>query len=171
MKPSLQAAWPTLRQLVNESAYDVVIASVNDDGSPHITPIGSIFLRDDCTGYYLERFPAKLRHNIQRDERICLYARSSKLRLWLGAFLFGRMSRPGAVRLIGRAGERRPITETERGAWLRKVRPLRWSRGYQQLWADMTHVRELVFDDFVPVKLGAMSRGHWQSEPAQLPAS
>ena len=52
MKPSLQAAWPTLRQLVSGSAYDVVIASVNDDGSPHITPIGSLFLRDDCTGYY-----------------------------------------------------------------------------------------------------------------------
>lgn len=145
-----------------------MIASVNDDGSPHITPIGSLFLRDDCTGYYLERFPAQLRQNIQRDARICLYARSSSLSLWLAAMLLGRMSCPCAVRLVGRAGERRPASDAELGAWLRKVRLLRWSRGYQQLWADMTHVRELTFDDFVPVRLGAMSRGLWQPEPAKL---
>ena len=66
----IQQQWPVVRKIC--AGYtDFVIASNNDDGSPHITPIGSIILRDDCTGYYLEKFPTGLRHNIARDSRIC----------------------------------------------------------------------------------------------------
>ncbi len=51
--------WLIIREIFR-GTFNMVIASINEDGSPHISPIGSIHLRNDCTGYYLERFPVRL---------------------------------------------------------------------------------------------------------------
>jgi hypothetical protein len=79
----------------------------------------------------------------------------------MGAMIRGHFSRPVAVRLSGRAGERRPLTEHERERFLRKVRVFRWTRGHDLLWGSLSHARELVFEAFSPVEAGAMTRGVW----------
>ncbi len=159
MTPSeLQSIWPEVRR-VFAGSLGAVIASVNQDGSPHLTPIGTVALRPDCTGYYIERFPVHLPANIERDSRICVYAMRGGLTRWLWSMIRGRFDRPVAFRLKGRAGERRPLTNEERNRFLRKVRIFRWTRGHSYLWGDLHSARELVFDDCVPIRAGRMTAG------------
>jgi hypothetical protein len=42
------------------------VASINEDGSPHVTPIGSLVLGDEGYGVYFERYPTKLPQNLRR---------------------------------------------------------------------------------------------------------
>jgi hypothetical protein len=153
----LRTIWPQVRQMF-AGPTTKVIASVNADGSPHVTPIGTLTLRHDCTGYYLERFPTHLPENVERDERICVYAGHSGLLTWLRHLMRGRFDRPVAIRLIGRAGARRPSTEEERERFLRQVRLFRWTRGHDLLWGNLQYARDLVFDDYVPIQAGQMTR-------------
>ena len=47
--------WNQIRQHVNKSfssSLHVSIASVDEDGNPTVTPIGSLFLNKDQTGFY-----------------------------------------------------------------------------------------------------------------------
>ena len=158
--PELERNWPAIRRLFATS-LGFVVASINSDGSPHLTPIGSICLRHDCTAYYLEHFPTRLPANIERDPRICVYAGKAGFLAWMMALARGRFTSLPAVRLIGRAGERRPSTVEERERFLRKVRIFRLTRGHDMLWGRLDHARELIFDDMVPVRAGAMTRGPW----------
>jgi hypothetical protein len=153
----LKRIWPQVRQVFAGPATKV-IASVNADGSPHVTPIGTLTLRPDCTGYYLERFPSHLPENVERDERICVYAGQSGLLTWLRHLVRGRFDRLVAIRLIGRAGARRPSTEEERNRFLRQVRLFRWTRGHELLWGNLQYARDLVFDGYVPILAGQMTR-------------
>jgi hypothetical protein len=161
-------AWPRIRALFSGTTR-FVVASVNEDGSPHLTPIGSIHLRDDCTGYYMERFTRTLPRNLRAEHRICVYAETGTWLSWMSAMVRGRFRQPIAVRLAGRAGERRRLTHAERDAFLRKVRPLRWTRGHDILWGEMTHARELAFEGFTPVRAGRMTRGLWpEPDPVEV---
>lgn len=157
---NLDDAWPQIMEVVRRTRI-FLIASINDDGSPHITPIGTVFLRPDHTGYYIEKYPVGLRRNVERDQRVCIYAADATLRLWLRALVTGRAPRTLAVRLIARAGERRALTPEEHRRWLHKVRQLRWTRGYKQLWAEMHHARDLEIIDYAPVELGPLTRHLW----------
>jgi hypothetical protein len=160
----LQRIWPQVRQVFAGPGARV-IASVNADGSPHVTPIGTLALRHDCTGYYLERFPTHLPRNIERDDRICVYADQSGLLTWLRHLIRGRFDRLVAIRLVGRAGARRPSTEQERERFLRQVRIFRWTRGHDLLWGNLQYARDLVFDSYVPIEAGQMTKGRPPARP------
>jgi uncharacterized protein len=159
----LRKNWPIIREIFR-GTFNLVIASINEDGSPHISPIASIHLRNDCTGYYLERFPVRLPGNLEKDDRICVYAAKHNFGVMLKALASGHFAKPPAVRLYGRAGERRPVTDQELARWQKKVKLFRWSKGYEILWSKFTHARELYFDDFDPVDLGKMTDGLWQPD-------
>ena len=91
-----------------------------------------------------------------------MLAVDSGVLFWLKALFTGRFSRPPAVRLRGRAvGPAREATEAERALWLRRVRPLRFSRGHRLLWSNMRHARDVVFEEVEPVNAGAMTAGLW----------
>ncbi len=152
----LELIWPQVRRLFARSDV-TVITSVNQDGSPHVTPIGSIFLRRDCSGYYLERFPTGLPRNVEHNPRIAVYAAEGGKFFWMQSLVRGRFVRLPAIRLLGRAGERRFITDEEQARFLRKVRFFRWTKGYDLLWSDFKYVRELVFDGYEPVLAGRMT--------------
>ncbi len=157
---SLEQAWPQIMDIVTHSG-DFLIASVNQDGSPHLTPIATVFLHPDRTGFYLEKLPVRLRKNVERDRRVCIYAVNRSKRLWLDTLIRGRARRAQAVRLIARVGERREATPAERQRWLNKVRGLRWTRGYRYLWKEMGHARDLEVVDYLPVEFGAMTHDLW----------
>ncbi len=160
---NIQENWPIIQKIF-QGNLDLFIASTNIDGSPHITPIASIHLRDDCTGYYLEKFTVQLPRNIENNDRICIYAVKCNHMNWFKALASGRFSRPPAVRLYGRAGKRRPVTEHELARWHRQVRFFRWSKGYKILWAEFSHARELHFDGFAPVDFRQMTNGLWLTD-------
>ncbi len=163
---SINDHWQEIRRLFDKafrSSLHYALATVKEDGSPHITPIGSLFLTEPGKGFYFEMFTTQMPLNFKTDQRVCVLAVRSGLLFWLRSLVFGRFPAPPAVRLIGRAGERRPATDEEVTLFLKgRVGPLRWFKGYRLLWRHLRYyVREISFDDMVPIDLGAMTEGHW----------
>jgi len=68
--------WTTIREIFEEaykSCLHFAVASVNEDGSPHVTPIGALFLRENRTGFYFEEYPSKMPENLKRYTRVCKF--------------------------------------------------------------------------------------------------
>ena len=154
--------WETIRQVFEEgfkSCFSFAVASTGRDGTPNITPIGSLILRDDHTGYYCEEFPSQLPENLRHNPRLCIMAVNADKIFWGKALAEGKFpSLPGA-RLYGTAGEAREGTAEEIEAWKKRVALARPLKGYKILWEDMHIVRDIRFDGFEPVLLGEMTAG------------
>ena len=157
----LEEQWPEIKQLFRQSfksSFHCAIATVNKDGEPHVTPIGSLILGRPGHGLYFERFPTQLPLNLQTNRSVCVLAVNSDRWFWLKSLLRGRFSTPPAVRLYGAAGELRDATEKEVQLWQRRVNSVRFTKGHQLMWAGMAKVRDIEFTRVEPVRAGAMTR-------------
>ncbi len=150
-------------QNVFKNAKCCFVATVNEDGSPHITPIGSLCLRDNYTGYYFEEFTQKMTRNFKHDNRVCILYIDSRRLFWLKAFFRGRVSSLPGVRLYGTVGQRRIGSEEEIAVFKKRVKRLRKRKGYKILWENMKYLRETHFDSFEPVILGSMTQHLWKN--------
>ncbi len=152
--------WQLLHQLFKKSFstnFHYGIASINPDGSPHLTPIGSLFLRERPKAIFFEVFASRLPQNLEKDGRVCVLAVNSGKVFWLKSLLLGRFAGLPGVRLAGRAGVRRRASPEEVGIWRRRVRLFRPLKGYKLLWEEADWVRELSFDTIHPLQLDAMT--------------
>jgi len=157
--------WPTIVELFEEafkSCMHFAMATVNEDGSPHVVPIGGLILRDNCTGFYFEEYPTRTPRNLKRNPRVSVLAVNADKIFWGKALLQGKFSQPPAVSINGTAGELREATPAEIEAWQKKVVLTKSTRGYELLWAKMAKVRDITFDSFEPVITGEMSAGLWK---------
>jgi hypothetical protein len=157
--------WKTIQQLFRDSQKSTkhfAVATVNQDGTPHITPIGALFLRDDKTGYYFDEFSVNMSKNFEKNQRVCILAVNSGILLWLKSLYTGRFSTPPSVRLMGSAGEKRVGTDEEIAMWQNHVKAAKRTKGYDLLWKDMRMVRDLYFDSFEPVRMGKMPQSQWK---------
>ena len=156
--------WPEI-QSVFKSAQSTcrhcTIATVNEDGSPHITPIGSLILRDDCTGYFFEEYSQRMTSNFKHNNRICILAVNSGIRYWFTSIFAGRFPSPPGVRLYGTAGQRRLGTEEEIVSFQNRVKTTRKLKGYKLIWKNMKHIREIHFESFEPVHVPKMTQHLW----------
>jgi predicted pyridoxine 5'-phosphate oxidase superfamily flavin-nucleotide-binding protein len=112
--------WKTIRMAFQESrgtSTYYAVATVNADGSPHVTPIASLFLREDKTGFYFDEFPVNMSRNLERDPRVCILAVNSDLKFSIKSFLAGKYETPPAVRLMGSVGRKREGTAEEIAMW------------------------------------------------------
>lgn len=156
--------WETIRALFDESrdsCRHFAVATVNEDGSPHIAPIGALFLRDDQTGFYFDQFTVTTTKNAQRNPRVCILAVNSTQAFWRESLVAGEFPSPPAVRLRGSLGAKRDATAQEIAVWQARVEAARGTKGHEVLWKDMRTVRDLFFDSFEPVACGAMTEGLW----------
>lgn len=164
--------WATIRTLVEQTlktTHFCAVATINPDGSPHIAPIGSLFLTEAGKGFYFERFPKITRANLEQEQRLCVLA-APRLGLWsfVKALFRGRFVTSPGVRLAGRAGARRLASEEEQRRWHDRVKsygPFRLLKGYKLVWGDLRYVREITFDAFEPLTLGRMTKGLWEDAP------
>lgn len=140
------------------SSFHYAIATVGPDGAPHVTPIASLMLTEPGRGIFFDIYTSHLSQNLDKDPRVCVMAVDTTKRFWLTSLARGRFGLPPAMRLTGTAGPRRAATVEEQRRWLRRVRPIRRLRGHELLWGTLTRVRDLEFDETVPVRLGAMTR-------------
>lgn len=154
----LMRNWPSIRAFFKRCFF-CVVATCAEDGTPHVSPIGSLYLRDDGTGYYFEIFTQKSRQNLQAQPRLCVVGLNVSLWFWVRSLFKGRFDEPPAVRIVGTAMERRPATPEEVERMHRRLRRLRWLKGYGLLWGGLTHVREVRFDASEPVRIGRMTAG------------
>jgi len=157
--------WDTIQRVFNQSlgsSLHYAVATLNTDGSPHVTPIGALFLRDDRTGFFFDVFSVNMSKNLDDNPQICVLAVNSHVSYWRDAFISGRCEDPPSVRLVGIAGKRREATPEEVTLWENHVAFARGMKGYELLWGDMRFVRDLYFDSFEPVNMGEMTKGLWQ---------
>ncbi|RMI27876.1 pyridoxamine 5'-phosphate oxidase family protein [Nocardia stercoris] len=166
---AIEGQWDRITEVVaraRRSTGHLTVASVDPDGMPTVTPIGTVFLRDDHTGYYFDQYTSALTRNLDADPRFCLMAVDSGSLFWLRSLLVGRFVAAPGVRLYGTAGPRRPATDAELGEVRRRVRPALRLRGGRMLWSDFSHVRDLTFTGFRPVRYPVMMDQLWGGVPA-----
>lgn len=152
--------WNELTSLAGKafkSCLHFAIATVNEDGTPHVSPIGSLILKDPGEAIYFEIFARQLPLNLKDGAPVSMLAVNANRWLWLRSLYSGRFHAVPAFRLAGHAGKRRPSTEQERRQWQRKVKKARYLKGHDLLWGDLSVVRELHFNRLVPVELGPMT--------------
>ena len=167
----IQPHWKTIRRTVNQALRSnrfCAVATVNPDGSPRISPIGSLIFGETGKAVYFDEFPHHMRQNLDRDQRICVMAVVGGFWYWLIALRRGRFASPPGLRLMGRAGVRRKATPKEVQLWQKRVKPFRRLKGYQLLWKNMRHVREIHFDSLEPLYLGSMGKGLWEDRNKSL---
>lgn len=159
-----EADWPRIRTLFSKAfmtSFHYSFATVSEDGAPRVTPIGSLILGPNRKGFYFEEYAAGMARNLEKNRRVCILAVHASRWLLLKSLLFGKFDSPPAVRLMGRAGDRREATAREIELFRRRVRPYRFLKGHDLLWSRLKYVREIAFDSFEPVHTGDMTRGLW----------
>ena len=152
--------WSLIRQIFRDSfasSSHYAIASVDEDGTPHVTPIGSLMLTEPGKAVYFEKFTSQLPKNYRHNPNITVLAVNSSRWFWLKSLLAGRFKQTPAVRLIGKAGDKRPATEQDVARWQKRVKAMAFTKGHKLIWRDMCDVRELHFDRVEPVRIGKMT--------------
>ncbi|ABE47188.1 pyridoxamine 5'-phosphate oxidase family protein [Polaromonas sp. JS666] len=160
----IKAHWKEICRVVargQRSTLYCSMGSVNPDGSPHVTPIGTVFLRGDGTGFYFDAHTEALARNLDADPRVCLMAIDTGR--WFWSFLLGRFTTPPGVRLNGTVSALRLATPDELQEIARRIGPVRWLKGSRLLWSNFTHVRDITFTSFRPVTYPRMMDGLWRS--------
>ena len=153
--------WAGIQNLFKK-APRCAIATVNENGSPNITPIGSLCLRDNQTGYYFEEFSQKMPKNFEHNNRICVLAINPGMIFWMKSFFKGLCPSTPGVRLYGTVGERRIGSEEEIASFLDRVKRLRKRKVHEILFKNMKYLREIKFDSFEPINLGPMTQHLWK---------
>ena len=161
---SLEASWSAICEVVSSgqaSSLYCAIATVGEDGQPNVTPIGTVFLRANQTGFFFDRYTSVLSSNLSTNNRICLLAVNSGKAYWFRSLLVGQFKSPPGVRLYGTASAMRQATPEELSQVESRVRKSRWLRGARMLWSDFEYVRDLDFTSFRPVSYPVMMHGLW----------
>ncbi|MCB0417605.1 MAG: pyridoxamine 5'-phosphate oxidase family protein [Bdellovibrionales bacterium] len=151
--------WKAIRKVFAKSfksSLHFAVATVDRNGGPSVAPIASLLLDpSEPRGCYFEIFTRQTRSNLESNEAVCVLAVNSHHGFWAKSLLRGRFAEWPAIRLYGRATKRRPATDAEVARWEKRTRLFRWTRGYTSLWGKLEHVRDIHFDRFEPVHLGA----------------
>jgi len=138
------------------------IATVDENGNPHVTPIGHVYFNNNMTGYYFDAYSKAMPKNFATNKRICLMAVNSSSWFWLTSLLRGRFASAPAVRLLGEVGDARDATTEEIETLKNSIRITRKLKGHKLLWGDLTRVRDMTFTDFSPATYPVMCEGLWQ---------
>lgn len=161
MKINLEQNWQKIRTHFSKSFganMHVSIASVNEDNQPTVTPIGSLFLNDDLTGFYFEKFATKLNVNSKTNNKVCVLAVNSNNWFWFKSLFKLNFSEYPAVKLYGKLGIKREATEKEYSAFQKRIRQTKRLKGSKYLWQDMSMVREIRFTKGEKINLGKMTK-------------
>ena len=152
--------WHVIKRLFRKSfasSFHYAIATVTDDGRPHVTPIGSLILGLPGHGVYFEEFPSRLPGNLSNNPQLCVLAVNSSRWFWLTSLIRGRFQSMPAVRLLGEAGEVRAATDKEIALWQKRVSSVRFTKGHAMMWRNMRMVRDVKFTSIEPVHIGEMT--------------
>lgn len=158
--------WKDIKRIFNQSftsSFHYSIASVDPQGFPHVTPIGSLMLGEPGKAIYFEEFTAQLPVNLDHNPQVCVLAVNSNRWFWLKSLFKGQFKQYPSIRLIGKAGVKRAATSSEIARWHRRIRVTRSTKGFNLLWKNMSQVRELEFNQVKPINIGAMTQHLKQS--------
>jgi uncharacterized protein len=152
--------WTEIRKHFNKcfrSNFHVAIASVDKNNNPTVTPIGSLFLNNNQTGFYFEKFPTKLPENSNINKNICILAVNSNTLFWLTSLFKGKFRSYPAIKLYGEMGEKRKASDAEIQRLNSRMRITKGFKGNHYLWRDMQFVRDIAFIRAEKINLGKMT--------------
>lgn len=152
--------WNKIRKHFNKSFssnFYVSVASVDSENNPTVTPIGSLFLNDDQTGFYFEKFPSKLPENAKNNPKVCLLGVNSGRIFWVKALFKEKFTDYPAIKLYGELGEKRKATEKEIARLNRRMKITKGLKGNRYLWGKMENVRDIKFTKAEKINLGKMT--------------
>lgn len=157
-----ESAWELVRTLTRAgmlSSLHCSVASINADGTPHVTPIGSLLLNPKKPGHalYFEMFNTQLAANVAANPNVCILSVDSGRTTWIKALLSGSFKQRPAIRLMGTVGPLRPADEAEAARFKRLVKPALRTKGGRALWSATSPVRDVTITSFKTVHLGAMT--------------
>lgn len=141
--------------LVKNSFY-CSLSNVNDEGTPHTSPIGSVYLINEHEGYFIEMFTTSFKD--KAGKKASIMAVNTSLTYWLIPPIKGRFKTPPATRKSATKGERRKITEVERARFHKRVRPFKGLKGHTKMWSKASFVRPFTIDEIKPVSIGGMTK-------------
>ena len=139
------------------SSLHVSIGSVDANNNPTVTPIGSLFLNNNQTGFYFEKFPSKLPVHAEQNNNVCVLAVNSGRWFWVQSLFKVAFNQYPAVKLYGTLGKRRKATKKEVSRLARRMRLTKRLKGHQYLWNDMEIVREITFIKAEKINIGKMT--------------
>jgi uncharacterized protein len=147
-----------------KTSLHCAIATVDENGFPNISPIGSLILTEKSKGFYFDEFTKNMADNLKKNQQVCaIIVKTSKL-FWLKSLFVGKFSSPPAIRLYGTVGEKRKATSQEIQTFLNYVKPFKYLKGYKLLWSNMKIVRDIHFNSFRIVQTGKITRRLWQEK-------
>jgi len=152
--------WDKIRKHFNKSfssSLHISIASVDSENNPTVTPIGSLFLNDDQSGFYFEKFPSKLPEHAKTNPKVCLLGVNSSRIFWIKALFREKFSDYPAIKFYGELGERRKATEKEISRLNRRMKATNGLKGNTYLWKKMGFIREIQFHKAEKINLGKMT--------------
>ncbi len=151
--------WSHIHKVVNDAqkaAMHCSIATVDAQLQPTITPIGTLFLKDNQTGFFFDTYAESFKENLPQNNKACIQAINSSRLFWLKSLLKGQFSDYPGVRLYVEIGELRPATNKELAQISQSIQSLKWTKGSQLIWSDFTQVRDFSVQSFRWVKYPKM---------------
>lgn len=156
-KPINAEKWQNIRRNFRHgfaTNLHVSIATVNADGQPNVTPIGSFFLnKAEFSGFYFEIFTTNIPQNAAVNPMVCIMSVNSGKWFWLKSLLFGKFNTPPMTKIYGTLAERRPATPDEINRGNRRLGRLKILPGGKKLFGSMPMVRTIRFHSFEEAKL------------------
>ena len=156
----LHKDWSKIREHFNRSFktnFHFSVASLDESGNPTVTPIGSLFLNSDQTGFYFEKFPKQLPKNAVSHPNICILGVNSGIFFWLTSLFKVKFETYPALKLYGQLGERRKANDVEIKRLQKRMSSTKFLKGNQYLWGNMDYIREIKFTKAEKINLGKMS--------------
>ena len=157
----IEKDWKKIKSIFKSSFISSLhfsIASVDENGNPHLSPIGSLILGEPGKAIYFELFTKNLARNIQNNNQLCIMAVNSSKWFWLKSLFLGRFIEMPALRLKGTAGIRREATSKETELWEKRVKSLAFTKGHGILWGTISQVREIEITSCEVIHAGAMTK-------------
>lgn len=151
--------WQHIRKVVNDAqkaAMHCSIATVDAQLQPTISPIGTLFLKENQTGFFFDTYTESLQQNLPQNSKACIQAVNSSRLFWLKALFKGQFSDYPGVRLYVEIGDLRLANAEELAQISRRIQILKWTKGSQLIWSDFTHVRDFTVQSFRWVKYPKM---------------
>ena len=121
-----------------------------------ITPIGTLFLRENQTGFFFDTYAESFKENLPQNKKACIQAIKSSRLFWLKSLFKGEFSDYPGVRLYVEIGELHPATNEELAQITQRIQSLKWTQGSQLIWSDFTQVRDFSVHSFRWVKYPQM---------------
>lgn len=72
--------WQRITQVIasaQRASMHCSIATVDPTGQPNITPIGTVFLLENQTGFFFDTYSESFKQNIPHNDKACLQAVNS----------------------------------------------------------------------------------------------